>query len=78
VLVTGCRLHENGSDCHYNYANEQTLKRFNLWHRKLTRKGLEPERLQLQWYSAAQGRVLAEKMREMEAVIERHLATVTA
>jgi heterodisulfide reductase subunit A len=78
VLVTGCRLHENGSDCHYNYANEQTLKRFNLWHRKLTRKGLEPERLQLQWYSAAQGKVLAEKMREMEAVINRHLATVTA
>ena len=76
VLVTGCRLQENGSDCHYNYANEQTLKRFNLWHRKLTRKGLEPERLQLQWYSAAQGRVLAEKMREMEAVINQHLATV--
>jgi heterodisulfide reductase subunit A len=78
VLVTGCRLHENGSDCHYNYANEHTLKRFNLWHRKLTRKGLEPERLQLQWYSAAQGKVLAEKMREMEAVINRHLATVSA
>jgi heterodisulfide reductase subunit A len=78
VLVTGCRLQENGSDCHYNYANEHTLKRFNLWHRKLTRKGLEPERLQLQWYSAAQGRVLAEKMREMEEVIKRHLATVSA
>ena len=28
VLVTGCRLTETGSDCHYNYANRLTLKRF--------------------------------------------------
>ena len=24
VLVTGCRLTETGSDCHYNYANQFT------------------------------------------------------
>ena len=30
VLVTGCRLTEKGSDCHYNYANVQTEKRFKL------------------------------------------------
>ena len=39
VLVTGCRLTEKGSDCHYNYANVQTEKRFKLWRRKLDRQG---------------------------------------
>jgi len=37
VLVTGCRLTESGSDCHYNYANEKTWKRFQHWQRKLSR-----------------------------------------
>ena len=34
VLVTGCRLTETGSDCHYNYANKLTEKRFKHWSRK--------------------------------------------
>jgi len=77
VLVTGCRLTERGSDCHYNYANEHTLKRFNLWHRKLTRKGLEPERLQLHWNSASEGKEFAAKMREMDKVVKEYLAAKT-
>ncbi len=78
VLVTGCRLTERGSDCHYNYANEYTKKRFNLWHRKLTRKGLDPERLQLHWNSASEGKEFAAKMREMDEVVKRYLTKVTA
>jgi heterodisulfide reductase subunit A len=78
VLVTGCRLTETGSDCHYNYANEYTKKRFNLWHRKLTRKGLDPERLQLHWNSASEGKEFAAKMREMDEVVKQHMAKVTA
>jgi len=70
VLVTGCRLTEKGSDCHYNYANVQTLKRFQFWHRKYTRQGIEPERLQLQWISASEGKEFAAKMREMHAVVQ--------
>ncbi|KKK92116.1 hypothetical protein LCGC14_2706140, partial [marine sediment metagenome] len=78
VLVTGCRLTEKGSDCHYNYANEHTKKRFNLWLRKLTRKGLEPERLQLHWNSASEGKEFAAKMREMDEIVKQHMAKATA
>lgn len=69
VLVTGCRLTETGSDCHYNYANRSTLKRFKHWQRKYSRKGIDPERLQLQWVSAAEGKEFAEKIKEMDNVI---------
>ena len=73
VLVTGCRLTESGgSDCHYNYANEHTKKRFEFWQRKFTRQGIEPERLQLQWASAAEGKVLANKLREMHEVVQNY------
>lgn len=69
VLVTGCRLTETGSDCHYNNANQLTWKRFQHWQRKLGRKGIDPERLQLRWISAAEGKEFAEKMAEMDDVV---------
>lgn len=72
VLVTGCRLTDTGSDCHYNYANRLTLKRFNFWQRKFDRKGVTPERLQLRWISAAEGKEFAEKMHEMDGVVKRY------
>jgi heterodisulfide reductase subunit A2 len=74
VLITGCRLTETGSDCHYNYANRLTLKRFNHWQRKYRRKGVPPERLQLQWISAAEGKLFAEKIQEMDEIVRQHAA----
>jgi heterodisulfide reductase subunit A len=74
VLVTGCRLTETGSDCHYNYANRLTVKRFKYWQRKFKRKGVDPERLQLRWISAAEGKEFAEKITEMDEIIQRNLA----
>jgi heterodisulfide reductase subunit A2 len=71
VLVTGCRLTETGSDCHYNYANKLTAKRFQHWSRKFQRKGIAPERLQLRWISAAEGKEFAEKIAEMDDVIHQ-------
>jgi heterodisulfide reductase subunit A len=71
VLVTGCRLTDTGSDCHYNYANKLTQKRFQHWQRKMRRKGVDPERLQLRWISAAEGKEFAEKIAEMDQVITR-------
>ncbi len=71
VLVTGCRLTPTGSDCHYNFANAQTDKRFKLWHRKLTREGLDPDRLQLAWISASEGKEFARKIAEMDEVLRR-------
>jgi heterodisulfide reductase subunit A len=72
VLVTGCRLTDTGSDCHYNYANKYTLKRFNFWQRRYKRKGIDPERLQLRWISAAEGKEFAEKIHEMDEIVQRY------
>ena len=71
VLVTGCRLTEKGSDCHYNYANVQTEKRFKLWRRKLDRQGMEGDRLQLAWISASEGKEFARKITEMDEIVRR-------
>jgi heterodisulfide reductase subunit A len=76
VLITGCRLTETGSDCHYINANQLTWKRFKHWQRKFQRKGIDPERLQLRWISAAEGKEFAEKMREMDEVLQRHVQTM--
>ncbi|MGD9094228.1 MAG: hydrogenase iron-sulfur subunit, partial [Anaerolineales bacterium] len=72
VLITGCRLTDTGSDCHYNYANEHTWKRFKRWQRKYERKGIDPERFQLRWISAAEGKEFAEKIAEMDEVLRKY------
>ncbi len=72
VLITGCRLTEQGSDCHYNYANRQTAKRFELWKKKFVRQGIAPERFQLQWVSASEGKLFASKMAEMHRVVQEY------
>jgi heterodisulfide reductase subunit A len=71
VLITGCRLMDKGSDCHYNHANVQTMKRFEKWQKWIERNGIKPERLQLQWVSASEGKVLAKKLEEMEGVLKQ-------
>lgn len=71
VLITGCRLTDTGSDCHYNYANRLTLKRFKHWQRKFERKGISADRLQLAWISAAEGKEFAEKISEMDNIISK-------
>lgn len=76
VLVSGCRLTETGSDCHYNYANRLTNKRFQYWQRKFQGKGIAPERLQLRWISAAEGKEFAEKITEMDEVVRRFYENV--
>jgi heterodisulfide reductase subunit A len=76
VLITGCRLTETGSDCHYNFANKLTWKRFEHWQRKFRRKGIDPERLQLRWISAAEGKEFAEKISEMDEIVRRYKAEV--
>ncbi len=78
VLVTGCRLTDNGSDCHYINANEQTKKRFDFVFRKYTRRGIEPERLQLQWISASEGKEFAAKIREMDQVVKSRVSGAAA
>mgnify|MGYP000491219298 CR=1 FL=1 len=62
VLVSGCHY----ADCHYTNANRQTVKRVDKLWNKLERAGVRPERLQLEWISAAEGKKFAEVMHHME------------
>jgi heterodisulfide reductase subunit A len=62
VLVSGCHY----ADCHYINANRQTVKRVqHLWD-VLERAGVRPERLQLEWISAAEGQKFAKVMERLE------------
>jgi heterodisulfide reductase subunit A len=62
VLVSGCHY----ADCHYINANRQTVKRVqHLWD-TMERLGVRPERLQLEWISAAEGQKFAGVMRRLE------------
>jgi heterodisulfide reductase subunit A len=51
-----------------------TLKRFQHWQRKFERQGIATDRLQLRWISAAEGKEFAEKIAEMDQVIQAGLA----
>ena len=62
VLVSGCHY----ADCHYIDANRQTVKRVQKLWNKLERAGVRPERLQLEWISAAEGQKFAKVMQQME------------
>jgi heterodisulfide reductase subunit A len=62
VLVSGCHF----ADCHYIDANRWTVKRVEKLWDKLEKMGIRPERLQLEWISAAEGQKFAKVMREVE------------
>ena len=51
VLIGGC----HPGDCHYVEGNYKMLRRFQLLKRMLGDLGIEPERLRLEWISAAEG-----------------------
>jgi heterodisulfide reductase subunit A len=62
VLVSGCHY----VDCHYIDANRSTVRRIDgLWD-GLEKAGLRPDRLQLEWCSAAEGSRWQTTMVEME------------
>ncbi len=62
VLVSGCHY----ADCHYISANRQTVKRMQRLWDQLEKAGIRPERLQLEWISAAEGQKFARVMRQLE------------
>jgi len=70
VLVSGCHY----ADCHYINANRQTVKRVQKLWNTLEKAGVRPERLQLEWISAAEGQKFAKVMGQMEELRQ----TVTA
>jgi heterodisulfide reductase subunit A len=67
VLVAGC----HPGDCHYINANYQTKRRVERFWEKMEKNGLNKERLQLLWVTAAEGERFASKIREMQAMVEK-------
>jgi heterodisulfide reductase subunit A len=67
VLVSGCHF----ADCHYINANRQTQIRVDKLWDKLEKAGVRPERLQLEWISAAEGQKFAVVMRAMEELRQK-------
>ncbi|MGC8873641.1 MAG: hydrogenase iron-sulfur subunit, partial [Chloroflexia bacterium] len=62
VLVSGCHF----ADCHYIDANRQTVRRVDALWDALEKAGVRPERLQLEWVSAAEGQKWAAVMEALE------------
>jgi len=61
VLIGGC----HPGDCHYGEGNYKMLRRYRLLQRMLTDMGIEPERLRLEWISAAEGDKVKSVINEM-------------
>jgi coenzyme F420-reducing hydrogenase delta subunit len=62
VLVSGCHY----ADCHYIDANRNTVRRVDALWEGLEKHGVRPERLQLDWCSAAEGQKWARIMEGLE------------
>jgi len=68
VLVAGCHL---PSDCHYLSGNFKAQRRILMLKNLLKQFGVEPERLRLEWVSAAEGDRFARVVREMVEELKR-------
>jgi F420-non-reducing hydrogenase iron-sulfur subunit len=61
VLIMGC----HPGQCHYEEGNYKALRRVALLKRTLAQLGIEPERVQLGWASAAEGVIFAQTVAEL-------------
>jgi F420-non-reducing hydrogenase iron-sulfur subunit len=66
VLVTGCHL----GDCHYISGNERAETNIAMARELLDLLGIEPQRLRLEWISAAEGARFAEVVNEFTEQIQ--------
>ena len=62
ILVSHCHF----GDCHYINANHWTEKRIQRVQQKMAKLGVQPERLQPEWISTAEGIRLADTMHRLE------------
>jgi F420-non-reducing hydrogenase iron-sulfur subunit len=60
VLVTGCHL----GDCHYISGNERAIQNIEMARSLIELLGIEPQRLRLEWISAAEGARFAALVQE--------------
>jgi F420-non-reducing hydrogenase iron-sulfur subunit len=67
VLIGGC----HPGDCHYVEGNYKMLRRFELLKRMLGDMGIEPERVRLEWISAAEGEKVKRVINEMVETVKK-------
>jgi F420-non-reducing hydrogenase iron-sulfur subunit len=67
VLVAGC----HPGDCHYGTGNYYTRRRQALLREVISSLGLEPERVQLSWVSASEGKRFSEVVNEFDRLIRK-------
>jgi heterodisulfide reductase subunit A len=64
VIVSGC----HPGDCHYLSNNLFTKKRVTKFKEEIASKGINPDRLMLEWVSAAEGQRFVDAVQRMEAL----------
>lgn len=67
VFIGGC----HPRDCHYLEGNYKTLRRILFLKKLLPQLGIEPERLRLEWVSAAEGQRFAQVVTDFISEIRK-------
>jgi heterodisulfide reductase subunit A len=67
VLVSGC----HPSDCHYNNANQHTVRRVEKFWKRMEKLEINKDRLRLSWVSASEGAQFARVIKEMEEGLKK-------
>lgn len=67
VLISGCHF----TDCHYINAVTWTQQRVERLWGQMEKLGIRPERLQLEWISAAEGSKFARVMTQMDELLKQ-------
>jgi F420-non-reducing hydrogenase iron-sulfur subunit len=67
VLIGGC----HPGDCHYVEGNYKMLRRFQMLKRTLKEMGIEPERVRLEWISAAEGEKVKRVVNELAEEVRK-------
>jgi F420-non-reducing hydrogenase iron-sulfur subunit len=67
VMIAGC----HPGECHYIEQNYKTIRRFDALHKTLKMLGIEADRVQLVWASAAEGQRLAEAITKLVNDVKR-------
>lgn len=67
VFIGGC----HPGDCHYMSGNYKARRKVLLLKKLLSQFGLEPERLRLEWVSAAEGQRFAQVVTEFTEELKR-------
>ncbi len=67
VLIAGC----HPGDCHYQSGNYKTMRRMHIMKKLLEQYGIHPDRIRLEWVSAAESTRFASVVDEMTATIRK-------